>query len=102
MCMRKLGVILWAGVLVGMVGCKKATPSESAMGADSAIKLASQNAGTAEMIARVHWVGMQRLSAETNAAGFMAIWMMPETLSLKAQTLSKLAYGLVGTNASEN
>jgi len=54
-------------------------------------------------IARVHWLGMKRLAAETNAAYFMTIWNLPETARLEAQTLDKLALWLsVGNIAATN
>jgi hypothetical protein len=44
-----------------------------------------------ETIARVHWQGMNRVSADTNAVQFMKIWQLPPTKALMAQTLDKLS-----------
>ncbi|HEY2084316.1 MAG TPA: hypothetical protein VGI88_16165 [Verrucomicrobiae bacterium] len=44
-----------------------------------------------ETIARIHWLGKNRISADTNAATFMKIWDLPESVKLEAQTLDKLS-----------
>src|SRR5437868_1091763 len=69
-------------------GCKKSDVKES------------QPAHNPEILS-LHWMGMSRLSKETNAAGFLKIWRLAETEKLEAQTLDKLALGswhLYGTN----
>src|SRR5690242_16258741 len=84
-----LGLLIgWVAVVGG--GCKKsepATPQNQAKSAPNAQPLAP--AGDA--IARVHWLGKNRISKDLNAAYLMTIWEMPETLRLEAQTLDKLA-----------
>jgi hypothetical protein len=83
-----LGVLIFA--LGG--GCKKPDPN------DSAAERGKQSDNPA---ATVHWAGIGRLATDTNAAGFLKIWSLPETERLKAQTLDKLAllpWGLPGTN----
>ena len=47
-------------------------------------------------LARLHWLGIQRLARETNAAYFMSVWNLPESKQLVAQTLDKLALALAG------
>ncbi len=47
-------------------------------------------------LARLHWLGTQRLARETNAAYFMSVWNLPESEQLVAQTLDKLALALAG------
>jgi hypothetical protein len=42
-------------------------------------------------VARMHWLGKKRLAAESNATNFMAIWNLPESAKLEAQTLDKLS-----------
>ena len=42
-------------------------------------------------MAHVHWLGKKRISAESNATNFMAIWNLPESVKLEAQTLDKLS-----------
>ncbi len=74
-------------------GCRKSEPSPGPGPA----------AGPADTIARVHWLGKKRLAAETNAAGLMAVWNLPESANLEAQALDKLAsapWGLPRTNAA--
>ncbi len=44
-----------------------------------------------DLIAKLHWLGKKRLASENNATNFMAIWTMPESARLEAQTLDKLA-----------
>jgi hypothetical protein len=40
---------------------------------------------------RIHCLGLNQISADTNAAQFMKIWQLPETRALVAQTLDKLS-----------
>lgn len=42
-------------------------------------------------VVRLHWLGKKRLGAESNATNFMAIWNLPESAKLEAQTLDRLA-----------
>src|ERR1039458_4211606 len=49
-----------------------------------------------ETLARVLWLGKQRLATDTNAAAVMGIWNLAESQALEDQTLDKLAVGLVG------
>jgi len=51
-----------------------------------------------ETIARVHWLGKQRLAADTNAASVMAVWNLAQSRRLEAQVLDRLAVGLLTTN----
>ncbi len=89
--MRLFGVgVLAAGLLAVVGGCGKTGPAGSA-GGSAPLK--------AETIARIHWLGKERLSAETNAAYFMSLWRMPEAARLEAQTLDKLAAALTAANA---
>ncbi len=43
-------------------------------------------------LSRVHWSGMTRLSAETNAARLGTIWNLPQSQRLEQQTLDKLSF----------
>ncbi|MCW5551147.1 MAG: hypothetical protein KIS67_03165 [Verrucomicrobiae bacterium] len=80
--MRRINLGLLALLLVAPnAGCQK---SESAAAGSSG----SQGA---ETVARIHWLGKQRLARETNAAYFMGIWNLPESSRLEGQTLDKLA-----------
>jgi hypothetical protein len=51
-----------------------------------------------ETVTGIHWLGKERLAAETNAAALMALWNLPESQRLEAQTLYRLAVGLLATN----
>ena len=44
-----------------------------------------------ELLARVHWLGLTRISADTNAAHVTNIWHLPQTTALVAQTLDKIS-----------
>lgn len=68
-------------------GCKKSAPAPSLLPPPRP-----------ETIARVRWLGKQRLAADTNAASLMAVWNMEESRRLEAQTLDRLAVGLLTTN----
>ena len=53
-----------------------------------------------ETVARVHWLGKQRLAADTNAAFVMGIWNLAESKALEAQTLDRMAVGLTASHQS--
>lgn len=44
-----------------------------------------------ETVARIHWVGKEKLEADPAATNFVSIWNLPESARLQAQTLDKLA-----------
>jgi hypothetical protein len=44
-----------------------------------------------ETLARVHWSGLNQVSASSNATQFMKVWQLPPTKALAAQTLDKLS-----------
>jgi len=48
-------------------------------------------APAATLLARVHWLGLDQISADTNAAHFLGVWRLPQTTALVAQTLDKLS-----------
>lgn len=78
-------------VLCAAAGCKKSPRGDAPPvpnSQDAARKSAEPESKT---LARVHWVGTKRLSADTNAAGLMRIWELPESGRLMDQTLNKLA-----------
>jgi hypothetical protein len=41
--------------------------------------------------ARLHWLGLDQIRADTNAAPFLAVWQLPQTQTLLAQTLAKIS-----------
>src|SRR5690242_6978346 len=63
---------------------------------------AASAASVSPVLARLHWLGLNQISADTNSAQFMKIWRLPETVALEAQTLDKLSRWLAGgaTNAA--
>lgn len=78
-------LVLFCAMIAVLWGCKKS---------DSSQQTARQPEMNAPNLVRIHWLGKKRISAETNAAGFMQIWNLPETVRLEAQTLDKLALAL--------
>jgi hypothetical protein len=84
--MKRFSIALFAvlGVAFG-VGCNRSefnpvAPQEPTASAESP-----------ELVARVHWLGKQRLGAEVGAASLMDIWKLAESAKLEAQTLDKLS-----------
>jgi hypothetical protein len=51
---------------------------------------------------RLHWLGLNQISTDTNAAPFLKVWQLPQTTALVAQTLDKLSRwpGPGATNAA--
>ena len=83
LCWLGLVVVLTLGLLTG---CDKpATLSVPS----STLNPPSSNA-TAPVL-RFHWLGKHRLATEATTTNFMAIWNLPESAKLEAQTLAKLA-----------
>ena len=100
MAMRSLVLGSLAALLVALGGgCGKSTPDAGVAGRQP-IPLKPQP--PAEIVARVHWIGMKQLAAETNAASFLRMWNLPETAKLERQTLDKLALTLVGATVLES
>lgn len=86
---RRIQFILVAAILL-LAGCRK---NQSAENPPSASSPNSNLVSPAPMqtVARVHWLGMNRLSRETNAASLMTIWDLSESRKLEQQTLDKLS-----------
>ena len=74
-----------AWFLVAVTGCHKSDPESNA----PASRLPA--ADSEPTVARMHWLGKKRMTAESNATNFMAIWNLPESAKLEAQTLDKLS-----------
>ncbi len=85
---RALLALLGAVALAALSSCKKSAPRESA---EERAHPSPNSNNQSEVIARAHWLGKKRIAADTNAAYFMKIWNLPETLMLEAQTLDKLS-----------
>jgi len=78
MFVRSIGSAFVAALVVGLgAGCNKTK--------------SGPEAPPVETVARIHWLGMERLAAETNAAFFMDIWKLPASERLGGQTLDKLS-----------
>lgn len=90
---RKFSVISGCVLIAIMIlaGCgRPAAPSSES---DSKAADASTNTlqAASEPLLKFHWIGKKRLATEANATNFMAIWNLPESARLEAQTLDKLA-----------
>jgi hypothetical protein len=76
-------VAILGGVLI-VGGCKKketATEKESATGATPA----------GETVAQVHWLGKDKINAETNSGYFIGVWNLPQSQKLQSHFLDQLA-----------
>ena len=98
MFIRSIGSLFVLMVVSGLVGgCK---PSESptagpGKASDSPAAGTAQPAATGpKIVARLHWLGIRRIAAETNAGQFSEMLNLPESRRLAAQTLDKLALWL--------
>jgi hypothetical protein len=103
---RSIGLCFVVALLVAsQAGCKKSPSQESPDKQGTSQRTASATAELQTAL-RIHWLGMKRLGAESNAASFVKVWNMPESQKLEAQTLDKLAGAPwrpspQGTNAAE-
>ena len=85
---RCIRLVLVAALIVASgAGCRKSTPAPE----PAAPEPTAPSAPAVETVARIHWLGKERLAAETNAAGLMTIWNLPESARLETQTLGKLS-----------
>jgi hypothetical protein len=88
MWMRLAGLGSLAALIVGLGGgCRRSAPAPALLPPPAP-----------ETVARLRWLGKQRLAADTNAAFVMGIWNSVESRNLEAQTLDRLAVGLLLTN----
>jgi hypothetical protein len=71
--------------LLAAAGCKKESPSENSKAPKG------QTVPAGETVLRAHWLGKQRISAETNSGYFTGIWTLPESQKLEARILDQLA-----------
>ena len=91
-CVFSLGPFMGL-VLVLLMGCSKNDPQKSEPGPKTnelgteVTKTATQDS----LVAKFHWLGKKQLFAESNATNFVAIWKLPESAKLEAQTLDKLS-----------
>jgi hypothetical protein len=52
---------------------------------------APASAAASDVVAHIHWLGKKAVAADTNAAGLMKIWNLPETARLQAEIVDKLS-----------
>lgn len=81
-----MGLMLALLVFCGS-GCEKASSARRPAGS----KESHVDPSYVEPIARLHWLGKNHISNDTNAAALMAIWNLPESKQLEAQTVEKLS-----------
>jgi hypothetical protein len=91
MWIRRIAVGLFAALVLALVGgCKKSNSDEKNQ-TEAQRPSAQSSAPTGELIARIHWLGKKRISAEPGSAYFMSILNLPESLKLESQTLDRLS-----------
>jgi len=73
--------------LAAVAGCHQSNPDPRPKTPDPK----PQTPDPERTVARLHWLGKKRLAAESNATNFMALWHLPESAKLEAQTLDQLA-----------
>src|ERR1043166_7977847 len=93
---RSFAFFCLAALLLSVVtGCKKsADTSTGPPRSANAPQSQAQSAPLPGLIARVHWLGINRLSGETNAAYFMTIWKLAETAQLDGQNFDNASTGM--------
>jgi hypothetical protein len=84
---RGFAALLTACVLASVTGCKDSdskAPSESSA-------LAASPRLSADSVARVYWMGKERLGIQASAYYLMRIWQLPEIRKLETDTLGRLS-----------
>lgn len=71
------------------LGCSDSGPAGST--SEKETKLSTPNTHSSTTAVRLHWLGKKRIAADSSAANVMAIWNLPESARLEAQTLDKLS-----------
>lgn len=89
----RLAAFIVLGALVFNTGCGKSGAPES--GPPASVVPAASNTPVAsapeETVASFHWLGKKEIGSQSDAAGLMAIWRLPESVTLENQTLDKLS-----------
>jgi hypothetical protein len=77
-------------------GCGKSKSNDQAAGTErtNAPPSATTAGQQPSLVTRFHWLGKKKISADTNSAGLMKIWDLPESAVLENQTLDKLALAM--------
>jgi hypothetical protein len=71
-------------------GCGKSEPRPVAENSSFASSTTNSHPSTSPIL-RLHWLGKKQIATDHEATNFIAIWNLPESLKLEAQTLDKLA-----------
>jgi hypothetical protein len=88
-------------ILASGSGCKKSASEGAPPKSSVNSQPSTLNPQPSTALARVHWLGRNRIAAQTNSAYFMSLWNMPEAARLETQTLDKLALAMVGDQVEE-
>ena len=88
--MRRVSLVLAATLGLALLsGCSKSTPGTSP---DAAAPSKSRlDALSTVPVSQLHWAGRKRLAADGSATNFMAVWNLPASRQLEAQTLDRFA-----------
>jgi hypothetical protein len=81
---RIVRVLLFAGMLALGAGCSNSEPGLPSEQGQPYVP-------SADTIARVHWLGEDRLGVAASASVLMRLWQLPASANLQAQTLDRLA-----------
>ena len=76
--------LLIAGMLASAASCSKS-------GSDQSSQAVTPYVPSADTIARIHWLGEDRLGVTASAYSLMHLWLLPASAKLETQTLDKLA-----------
>jgi hypothetical protein len=72
-----------------VVSCKKTPPSAAH---SASTQIVTPSPLEKDVVASIHWFGKKRISTQVDATGILGIWNLPESSSLEAHVLEKLAF----------
>src|SRR5208282_6045767 len=75
------GILLGAGLLAGLAGCGRSHHNQVV-----------GKTPPPDLIARIHFVGAEQISADTNSTAFTNLFCSAEAQALREQTLNKLSH----------
>jgi hypothetical protein len=76
-------------------GCGKPAPASKAVPAKTSAPALVK--AEPETVLQFHWIGANKILADTNAGGVLTIGKLPQTRNLEMQTLERLALTFAGT-----
>jgi hypothetical protein len=94
-------------LLLVTTGCKKSDQSAQPVADHQQSTNNNQPAASSSLDTRhsplvtLHWLGTDRLATDWTATNFMAIWNLPESQRLAAQTLDKIALAISGESGKQ-